>query len=214
MTNRLNVKKQAVKPTIHFIEDNQELYRQWSLFFSDYEYDVINYKTADSFIREYKQYPVECIVIDIWLPGLNGDQLYGLNIKDDISAPCIFWSGQLDVKTAVKLMKQGAFDVLEKGCGASEFKNSIDDAMMACEKIRNKITKVTIFQQKIRCLSPKELDVFHLMLDRKTVEETAQIRHVSPRTITEQRKSIFRKLDIKSSHDVYAYCKEIGYVES
>ena len=196
---------------IHLVEDNKALAAQWSLLWSDYSYQTIIYNSGIDFLQRYKKYDIECILIDIWLPGGNGDKLFDRLLQNNIFAPCIFWSGDTSIAQAVTLMRNGAFNVLEKRDDASKIKNTLDEAFEECIAIYEKKNKFKAFKEKLQRLTPKEKDVFNFIIQNKSVDETAHTRNVSPRTVTEQRKQIFKKLDIPSAQKLYIYCRDIGY---
>ncbi|WP_119343415.1 response regulator transcription factor [Facilibium subflavum] len=196
---------------IHLIEDNQELTKNWATLWQTYGYQTITYHSGVDFLHKYKPHDIECILIDIWLPGANGDKLFHKIIAQGINAPCIFWSGRVSVELAVRLMREGAFSVLEKHYEIDLIKNTIDEAFSSCLNLRRKVQKLEIFNKKLTRLTPKEKEVFLCILQNKNVMETAQQRCVSPRTVTEQRKSIFKKLELPSANELYIYCIQIGY---
>ncbi|MFZ9036378.1 MAG: response regulator transcription factor [Francisellaceae bacterium] len=197
---------------IHIIDDDQTLLRSWVMLFESLGYDVHEYQSANDFLTNYNRRQIECIIIDIWLPGCNGDKLFEEIRHRGITAPCIFWSGQMSIELAVNLMKKGAVNVIEKGVEHLKIKAAIDDALKICQKSRVKQSLLETFKKNLKRLSKTELEVFESILERKSVDETAMLKNRSPRTISEQRRNIFRKLELKTANEVYNHCREIGYI--
>src|SRR5262245_43506522 len=83
-------------------------------------FQVDTFESAESFLERRRQQPPDCLVVDLFLPGITGLELYRDLVKAGEDAPTILLSGHGDIPTSVRAMKAGALDFLTKPYDAGE----------------------------------------------------------------------------------------------
>lgn len=102
------------KPTILIVDDEEGIRQTLSDILEDEGYCVLTAKTGEEAIKTAREAQPDLVILDIWLPGIDGIQALQeiKNIKPDI--PTIMISGHANVELAVKATKLGAYDFFEK----------------------------------------------------------------------------------------------------
>ena len=96
------------------IDDEAQLLDLMKEFFTGAGYRVKGFTSAEDFLADLDWIaPVDCIIADVRLPGMNGLELLGANPQIK-SVPIVMMSGHGDIPMAVKAIKDGAFDFIEK----------------------------------------------------------------------------------------------------
>ncbi len=95
------------------VDDDMGVSESLSDTLSDVGYDVIKASSGEDAIELIKDNPPDIIFLDIWLPKMDGIQTLSL-IKESLDVPVVMISAHGDIETAVKAIKLGAYDFLEK----------------------------------------------------------------------------------------------------
>ncbi|MFN3480913.1 MAG: response regulator, partial [Thermodesulfovibrionales bacterium] len=103
-----------MKPLILVVDDEEGIRETLSEILQDEGCQVITASTGEEALDIFKKELPDLVLLDIWLPGMDGiDTLREIkNIKRDV--PVIMISGHGTIEIAVKATKMGAFDFLEK----------------------------------------------------------------------------------------------------
>jgi two-component system response regulator FixJ len=137
-------------------------------------------------------------------PAVEGLELL-LGAKDIVpSVPAVMMVDHGDIQTAVRAMRSGAIDCLERPPEQKHLLSALEAALQA--SVRNATPEGA-------SLSPAERQVLHLILQGQTTAETARTLHRSRRTIEVHRGHIMRKLQVDGMVDLVRKCAQLGYLE-
>src|ERR1700686_3907733 len=100
--------------TVHVVDDDAAIRRSLELLLDAAGFEVISYDTSLAFLDAAPSLSPGCALLDIKMPGMDGLELQGLLLKGNVPLPVIVMTGQGDVQSAVRAMKAGAVDFLEK----------------------------------------------------------------------------------------------------
>ena len=100
--------------TIHIIDDDPSMLKYLSELVTTINYKSKTYDSANNFLSAYTDVGLGCLILDLRLPGISGLELQQQLAGKNIDLPVIMISGFGDVSTAVKAMKAGVLDFLEK----------------------------------------------------------------------------------------------------
>ena len=146
--------------------------------------------------------PPSCLVLDVRMPGMSG-----LELQEELAAmspglPVIVLTGHGDVPMAVRAMKVGAFDFIEK-----PFRN--DHLLDRVQKaVRRSIRDVELHardmetKNRIAQLTPREHQVLELLIASETNKTIAHHLGVSEKTVEFHRANVMRKMKAKSLVDL------------
>src|SRR5262245_28762450 len=99
---------------VYIVDDDPAVreYIAWLLRATDLRMEL--YSDAESFLAGYQDTGPGCLITDLYMPGLSGIDLQQHLTAEGIDLPIIMMSGQAEIATAVRAMREGAVDFLEK----------------------------------------------------------------------------------------------------
>jgi two-component system, LuxR family, response regulator FixJ len=143
-----------------------------------------------------------CILLDIRMPEMDGAQLYDVLIEKGCQLPIIFITAFGDVPTAVRAVKKGAYDFIEKPFELRDFLDLMRAALRFAEEKAEHLTKY-------ETLTPREKEVFHLLAEGYPNKSIARRLVITVRTVESHRKNLSAKLDAGSVSDLIRLSTEI-----
>ena len=156
------------------------------------------YSNSEEFLSSYQPGHCGCLLIDATLPGLNGIELLQQMRKDGDGTPAIIFTGHGNVPMAVKAMKAGAFDFIEKpiGCGALL---AVIELALAQSRALDSLSAVQATAARyIASLTDRERQIMALVLAGHPSKNIAADLGISQRTVENHRASIMKKTGSKS----------------
>jgi len=98
------------QPIVYLIDDDEEVRLALCCVLMAASLEVETFSSADRFLANYEPGHPGCILLDIDLPGMTGDELLKMLRERDYAIPVVILSGCIDVFTIVRTMKLGVFD--------------------------------------------------------------------------------------------------------
>jgi len=168
------------------------------------------FASADSFLDAWSRAWVGCITVDIRMPGKNGLQLQEeLNSRSNL-LPVIVLTGHADVPIAIRAMKLGAFDFLEKPYSDGDLLTSIDNALKLGEKINQAEQERSRLSSAVETLTSREREVMYLVVEGNTNKNVANRLGISDKTVEVHRSRVMEKTGAKSLSDLVRICLVLG----
>jgi two-component system CheB/CheR fusion protein len=156
------------------------------------------YPTCEAFLEAYRQGGEACLLIDAYLPGMNGlELLQRLRAADD-RLPAIMITGSSDVPMAVQAMKAGASDFIEKPVGSTELLASVNRALEQSRDVGKLIAWRETAANHLADLTPRQRQIMELVLAGLPSKNIAADLGISQRTVENHRASIMKKTGSKS----------------
>jgi two-component system CheB/CheR fusion protein len=156
------------------------------------------YPTCEAFLQAYHQGGEACLLIDAYLPGMNGlELLQRLRAADD-RLPAIMITGSSDVAMAVQAMKAGASDFIEKPVGSTELLASVNRALEQSRDVGKLIAWRETAANHLADLTPRQRQIMELVLAGHPSKNIAADLGISQRTVENHRASIMKKTGSKS----------------
>jgi RNA polymerase sigma factor (sigma-70 family) len=176
-------------------------------------YSVQAYGSAECFLEQYDPEQAGCIVLDVSMPGMDGVQLQEELTQRGCTRPIIFITGHGDVPLAVKAIKAGAKDFLEKPFRQAALLELIDQAF--AEDLENRAAKSESDAVKVcfNRLTPREKDVMRLLVTgpaNLSSKEIARELDISYRTVHHHRARVMEKMQAESLPDLVAKAQICG----
>jgi two-component system CheB/CheR fusion protein len=165
------------------------------------EYDgrsVQAYSTCEAFIEAYRSGGEACLLIDAYLPGMNGLELLRWLGHSGHRLPAIMITGNSDVPMAVQAMKAGAWDFIEKPIGHRELLISVKNALEQSRNSSNLLASQETAASAIAGLTPRQRQIMELVLAGHPSKNISADLGISQRTVENHRASIMEKTGSKS----------------
>jgi two-component system response regulator FixJ len=104
----------STKAVIHVIDDDELARHSLAALLAAAQFNVRTYESAVAFLANLRRIEFGCIVTDLYMPSVDGIELIGHLRAGGASTPVIVMSGRGDLSLAVKAMRAGAIEFLEK----------------------------------------------------------------------------------------------------
>lgn len=187
---------------IHLIDDDPLLLETTRLLLEQLHLDSIVYQSAEDFLEQNKSLKFDrmrgCIVSDIQMPGMGGLDCQKILKQKNCALPIIFISGYADVQIAVKAMRRGAFNVLEKPVRHSLLLDAIKGAVQKNEAFLDVQIQTDINNSSLKSLTTRETEVLALVVEGLPNKLIADKLNICQRTVEVHRAKIMEKMDAKN----------------
>jgi len=198
---------------VHVIDDDASFRTAIERRLRHAGYEVETYSSAQHLLD--RQPDVEkpgCILIDVQMPGLNGLELQDRLIELGSILPIVFVTGHSDIPTTVRAIKAGAEDFLTKPIPSEQMIAAIERAMAHYELVRNQRTELNSFRAHIASLTPRERQVFYLMLRGMINKKIAGELGTTERTIKAHRHEVMEKMQVDSLAELVSSAVRLGVI--
>ena len=128
-----------------------------------------------------------CVLLDVKIPGLTGPELQGRLAERGFTLPIIFLTGHGDIPTTVQTIKAGAEDFLTKPVTKDRLVSAIERAVARHQATREQRDRLNIHRALIATLTPREREVFDLVVQGRMNKQIAHELGASVRTIKAHR---------------------------
>ncbi|MEY2889287.1 MAG: hypothetical protein RIQ30_885 [Pseudomonadota bacterium] len=196
--------------TIYLIDDDDAIRRSLSRMLADVGYDVFDYNSATSFLSNSRVVSPAVILLDMQMPDLSGLELLDCLEKNGSTTPIIFLSGQSHPQQIVKGLKKGALDFLFKPFNLEELLNAIQAALEYDRKQFKRILKTSEIKQNFLLLTPREKEVFSLLVSGLMNKEIAQQLGTTDATIKVHKARVMEKMRAGSVQDLVRFHLEMN----
>jgi len=188
--------------TVYLIDDDADLSELVALQIRAAGYPVVTYPSAEAYLADNEHSRCGCLLLDIFLPGLNGLELQqALNQRGD-EIPVIMITSRGDINTAVQAMKNGAIDYIEKPLDFERLLERIHECLILDASQRNKAERQEKYGRYLESLTAREHEVIELLVAGQMNKSIAIELGISQRTVEDHRARIMTKLHARSLADV------------
>ena len=155
-----------------------------------------------------------CILLDVRIPGLSGPELQERLSELGSTLPIIFLTGYPDVRTTVRAIKAGADDFLTKPVSSEELLQAVRRAIAHHEVTRGLKSKLDKVLAHVSALTPREREVFELVVRGDTNKQVARALGCTERTIKAHRHRVMEKMRAQSLAELVSLAERIGVLAS
>jgi FixJ family two-component response regulator len=203
-----------MEPIIHIIDDDRSFRTALGRLVETYGFHASSYESGEDFLARMPESEVGCIVLDLHMPGLSGPELQERLALAVPLLPIIFLTGQGTIAASVQAMKAGADDFLEKPISSQILREVIERALAKNELRRAGHNQIQALQAKVFSLTPREIQVFDLVVRGKRNKQVAYDLNTSERTIKAHRHSIMEKLGVTSLAEMVSVAERLRSVRA
>jgi two-component system, LuxR family, response regulator FixJ len=190
-------------PAIIYIVDDDEAVRDsLSLLIESAGYRARSFESAEAFLGERSLAELSCALIDVRMPGMDGVALQEHLATRSNHPPVIIMTGHGDVPIAVRAMKAGAIDFLEKPFEDDVLLESLRRALDVARDVRLRQSGAAEAAARIGRLSEREREVLQGLVAGHPNKTIAYDLGISPRTVEIHRARVMEKLEANSLPDL------------
>lgn len=185
--------------TIHIVDDDEAVRDSVTLLLhSAGHQNVRGYASARQFLDEAKPQARDCMLFDIRMPGMDGLELQAELNRTGQGFTIIMMTAHGDVTIAVRAMKAGAFEFIEKPFPEEALLSCIDRALARAAHASFKETEIQETLRRLETLTPREREVMEGMISGRPNKVIAYDLNISPRTIEIHRARVMEKMHARS----------------
>lgn len=202
------------RPLIHVVDDEESVRRSASFLLKTSGYAVRTWESGTAFLKEVRHAETGCILLDVRMPEMDGLEVQQQLNERGVTMPVIVLTGHGDVGTAVKAMKAGAVDFLEKPFATDALEDSIRRAFERLDAEKNVMVRAADAEVVLGVLSEREREVLEGLAQGYPNKTIAYDLGISPRTVEVHRANIMTKLKARSLSEALRIAFAAGMGES
>jgi FixJ family two-component response regulator len=199
---------------IYVVDDDASVCRALTVLLKANGFRVETFPSAAAFLAFKHPKLSACLLLDVRLPDLNGPALQTVMADRKLTIPIVFISGHGSIPIGVKAMKQGAVDFLPKPFTEKDLLNAVERAIARSKTQNKKGVEIEQIKQRIKTLSPRELEVFHLVAQGMLNKQIASKRGTALQTIKVHRGRVMHKMQAKTVTELIHFAQKAGIVST
>jgi FixJ family two-component response regulator len=189
---------QALQPTVYVVDDDEAVRESLRALFESVGLAVETFASAGEFLASAERPGVGCLLVDVRMPGLSGLELLEKLKELQVNLPAIVITGHGDVATAVRAMKAGAKDFIEKPFNAQLLLERVQACLDESRLVQRELDKLRAAKVRLEQLTPREREVLVLMVQGKPSKIIAWELSISTKTADVHRANVMDKMGVKS----------------
>lgn len=156
------------------------------------------FPSATAFLEVYDPRAPGCIVLDLRMPDMSGMELQERLLEMDSTTPIIFITAHGEVPTAVRAVKAGAVDFIQKPFQDAKLLDRVTEALEMDARVREERTERQAARDRLETLTPREREVMSLVVAGRANKRISRELAISQRTVEIHRARVMRKMRVGS----------------
>jgi len=189
-------------PVVFVVDDDPIVCMSMKRLIRTLGLEVQTFNSAQEFLRAKRPNAPGCLVLDVRLPDLSGLDLQQELAKARIDLPIVFVTGHADIPMSVRAMKAGAVEFLTKPFREQDLLEAIQHGIAKDRETRERRAAISELQHRLDSLTPREHEVFPLVVSGLPNKQIADQLGASEKTIKVHRGQLMRKMEAESLADL------------
>lgn len=186
------------EPIVHVVDDEAEVCNAVALLLRSVGLQSRTYASAQAFLDGYRPGAPGCIVLDVRLPGMSGLELQERLRQSGIGLPVIVMTGHGDIQMAVRAMRAGALDFVEKPFHDQTLLDRVHEGIALSSRTRDDEGERARLMARYATLSEREREILTHVVDGRPNKLIADELGLSTRTVEAHRAHIIEKMGATS----------------
>jgi FixJ family two-component response regulator len=197
---------------VHVVDDDASFRTAIERRLKHAGYEVATYSSADDLLARLPSDSLPgCLLLDVRIPGLDGPALQKRLGDLGSTLPIIFLTGNPDIPTTVQAIKAGAEEFLIKPVTSVVLLAAIERAVTRHDVSRKLQSELNFLRARVATLTPRERQVFNLVVRGKINKQIAFELGPTERTIKMHRHRIMEKMDVQSLAELVLIAARLGH---
>ena len=189
---------------VYVVEDDEALRRTIRRALTDFGIYTEEFNSAEALLEGYSERPLGVILLDMRLPGMSGLELLDRLETLMPANPVVMISGYGDIPSAVRAVRRGALDFLQKPFRKDKLISIIQSAFERIEEVDA--------AGSFETLTAREKEVLFAFADGQSNKAVASRLQLSPRTVEMHRARIIRKLGVCNLTQALLRARDVGLI--
>jgi len=186
------------QPFVHLVDDDAAIRRSVSFMLKTSGYQVQAYESGVELLKHAGELRPGCILLDIRMPGMDGLEVQQALQEKGVTLPVIIMTGHGDVSLAVRAMKAGTIDFIEKPFEKETLKSALDHGFLRLSQKQVTGERRRDAEVRLQVLTSRERDVLNGLAQGLPNKTIAYDLGISPRTVEIHRANLMTKLGVRS----------------
>lgn len=192
----------ALKPHVYIIDDDEDARDSMAALLRDETIETFAFASAEDFLAAYTGHRPACIVTDMRMEGMSGQDLLDELRRRSISIPALVITAHADTPMTVQAIRSGALTLLDKPCRESELWDAVRTALQADRKATGDEARRSEVRRRLESLTRAEVAVLDRVLAGDPNKAIAHRLDIAIRTVEARRQSIYQKLKADSVAEI------------
>jgi len=197
-------------PIVHVVDDDAGMLKALSTLLQAAGHEVRTYASAKDFLLARPGEAPGCAVLDVRMPGQSGLDLQQAIARDEAPLPVVFLTGHGDVPMSVRAVKAGAVDFLTKPVKRAPLLAAVEAALARDAERRAEREELRTLHARYDRLTPRERDVFALVVTGKLNKQTGGALGIAERTVKIHRAHVMEKMRAGSLAELVHLAGRLG----
>jgi len=184
--------------TVYVVDDDEAIRGSLTALLDASGFPVQVFSSGNEFLEHLDRVGPGCLIIDVRMPGLSGLDVHQELIRRGVALPVIIISGHGDLPMAVKAMKAGAVDFIEKPFDAVLLTASVRGALSRDAQTQRAQSEIADIQARLDRLTTREREVLDQMVIGNLNKVIAYNLDISPRTVEIHRARAMEKMQARN----------------
>lgn len=183
---------------VHIVDDDDSVRRSAAFMLKHAGYRVESHVSGVEFLRSTKLTERGCVLLDVRMPEMDGLEVQQEMGARGIDMPVVILTGHGDIALAVKAMRAGAVNFIEKPYEKESLLRAIEEAYMRLDRSHDREMKAGEAKIRLASLTGRERDVLNGLVAGYPNKTIAYDLGISPRTVEIYRANMMEKLRVRS----------------
>lgn len=183
---------------VHVVDDDRAVRDSLRWLLEGEGLAVQTHASAEDFLAAYTGERPGCAVVDVRMPGMSGLELQDRLARNHVRLPLVFVTAHGDVSLAVRAMRHGAVDFVEKPFADEQLVAAVRRALDMNARVAAGAEDPAQVRARAAALSPRERDVLAAVVDGKSSKVIARELDIALKTVEAHRARIMAKLGVTS----------------
>jgi len=188
----------AVQPMVFVVDDDEAMRDSISFLLESKNLPCKMFSSASAFLEFCSPQQQGCILLDIRMPGISGMELLENLKASGILSPVIIITGHGDVPLAVRALKLGAFDFVQKPFNAQDLLDLVHAALNQVRERRQKDRRLNSLRGHFDTLTGREREIMELVVAGNPSKVIGMKLGISSRTVDIHRSNLMSKLNVRT----------------
>jgi two-component system, LuxR family, response regulator FixJ len=193
---------------VYVVDDDDGVRESLSALLESVGIKTRAFDSAEASLQAVEAQRPVCMLVDVRMPGIGGLELQRLLKDREKGVPVVMITGHGDISMAVRAMKEGAIDFLEKPFNEQELIELVQKCQKHCLAAEQQRTRQMEARYRLDRLTNREREVMRCMINGKSSKQIAVMLELSPKTVDVHRSNIMRKVEVKSVAELVHMCLE------
>ncbi len=183
---------------VYIVDDDPDMRNSIKWLLESVHLPVCVFDSAEQFLSAYTGDTPGCLLLDVRMPGMGGLRLLEQLRATHPHLPVIMFTGYGDVDMAVRALKTGAFDFIEKTAAHQLILDRVQLALAVGKNLHLRELERGKFKKLLVQLSPREFEVMHRIIQGQSNKVIASELGLSERTVEKHRTNVMGKTQVRS----------------